>query len=429
MSVTAIRVENLSKRYRIGKNRAAKPALKQRLVGPFEYLLSTLREPDDDEVIWALKDVSFEIQSGEVVGLIGRNGSGKSTLLKLLSRITEPTSGEATIRGRVGSLLEVGTGFHPELTGRENIYLSGAILGMNRAELDRKFDEIVSFSGVERFIDTPVKRYSSGMKVRLGFSVAAHLEPEILLIDEVLAVGDYEFQKRCLGKMSEVSQEGRTVLFVSHDTAAVTRLCQRAILLQAGEIALEGDSRTVVREYLSQGDTDSGFAVLHEDANAIAHIRKVGIQDASGHFTARLGGGDAFDIWIELKVNDTIRQGQLACDILAEDGQCAFVTTHADARPLDELTLTPGVYRARVRIPGQFLNVGVYTLEVRLTGDARGERRQVLTEALRPVQFRIDRWGSLRARMRDKRRGLVTPLYEWQVEKTPEDSLQWESVM
>jgi lipopolysaccharide transport system ATP-binding protein len=244
----AIHVENLGKLYHIGKARQRHDTLRDALGAMF-------RRGGDrkaEEEIWALKDVSFEIKRGEVVGVIGRNGAGKSTLLKILSRITEPTSGRAEIHGRVGSLLEVGTGFHPELTGRENIYLSGAILGMRRAEIDRKFDEIVDFSGVEKFIDTPFKRYSSGMRVRLGFAVAAHLDPEILLVDEVLAVGDAEFQQKCLGKMGEVAGEGRTVLFVSHNMGAIASLCSRCVLLEDGYVEEDDITEKVVYSYLQQ---------------------------------------------------------------------------------------------------------------------------------------------------------------------------------
>jgi len=241
MTDIAIRLENISKKYRIGKKqekyRTLRDTLTEAVVTPFRRTGRLLHgraaeAAELNEVIWALKDVSFEVKQGEVVGIIGRNGAGKSTLLKILARITEPTSGFAEVHGRVGSLLEVGTGFHRELTGRENIYLSGAILGMKWAEIDRKFDEIVEFSGVEKFIDTPVKHYSSGMYLRLAFAVAAHLEPEILLVDEVLAVGDARFQKKCLNKMEDIGQQGRTVIFVSHNMPAITRLCERAILLE-----------------------------------------------------------------------------------------------------------------------------------------------------------------------------------------------------
>jgi lipopolysaccharide transport system ATP-binding protein len=252
MSDIAIRVENLSKQYRIGQRRQRYRTLGDTLLhlarAPFA------RRPDGSAgMIWALRDISFEVTRGQVVGIIGRNGAGKSTLLKILTRITEPTLGEADLHGRVGSLLEVGTGFHPELTGRENIFLNGAILGMHRAEINRRFDEIVAFAEIEQFLDTPVKRYSSGMFVRLAFAVAAHLEPEILLVDEVLAVGDAAFQKKCLGKMGAVAREGRTVLFVSHNMAAVASLCQHGLVLQRGQLELPlTDINSAVSHYLSQ---------------------------------------------------------------------------------------------------------------------------------------------------------------------------------
>lgn len=250
----AIRVENLGKRYRIGRREPYK-TLRDSLAGavraPFRRLSGGSNgDGGRGELIWALRDVSFEVRRGEVVGVIGRNGAGKSTLLKILSRITAPTEGSAVINGRVGSLLEVGTGFHPELTGRENIYLSGAILGMRKREINEKFDEIVKFAEVEKFIDTPLKRYSSGMQVRLAFAVAAHLEPEILLVDEVLAVGDAAFQKKCLGKMGDISKEGRTVLFVSHNMGAIEQLCDKCILLENGVIKQIGTTSTVISIYL-----------------------------------------------------------------------------------------------------------------------------------------------------------------------------------
>ena len=257
MSRTVISVQNLGKEYIIGGRENANETFREMVVStaaaPFRHLKRLSGRVAPEERIWALKDVCFEVKEGEVVGVIGRNGAGKSTLLKILSRITAPTTGRVEIRGRVSSLLEVGTGFHPELTGRENIYLNGAILGMSRAEIDRKFDEIVDFAGVQTFLDTPVKRYSSGMQVRLAFAVAAHLEPEILIVDEVLAVGDAEFQRRCLGKMEEVARGGRTVLFVSHNMPAVTSLCSRAILLVDGKLDRQGDVRGTVGAYLGDG--------------------------------------------------------------------------------------------------------------------------------------------------------------------------------
>jgi len=251
MSDIAIRVQNLSKQYKIAAARRRQDTLRDHIVDGVKSLFRRNGQPDrGEETIWALKDVSFEVKQGEVVGIIGRNGAGKSTLLKILSRITEPTGGRADIYGRVGSLLEVGTGFDRELTGRENTYLNGAILGMKKAEIDRKFDEIVAFAEVEKFIDTPVKHYSSGMYVRLAFSVAAHLEPEILIVDEVLAVGDAAFQQKCLGKMGDVARQDRTVLFVSHNVAAITALCSTSLLLRDGRLLAQGETERIVMIYL-----------------------------------------------------------------------------------------------------------------------------------------------------------------------------------
>lgn len=254
MNDAVIRVENLSKRYRIGKRNEQYGSLRENIMRagmePFRRIKYKRSQNQNDDTIWALKNVSFSVDRGEIIGIIGRNGAGKSTLLKILSRITKPTSGRAVVRGRVGSLLEVGTGFHPELTGRENIYLNGAILGMKKTEIDLKFDDIVSFAEIETFLDTPVKRYSSGMYVRLAFAVAAHLEPEILLVDEVLAVGDFAFQKKCIGIMGEAAKGGRTVLFVSHNMNVISRLCSRALLCDSGNILEDGETSEVIQEYL-----------------------------------------------------------------------------------------------------------------------------------------------------------------------------------
>jgi lipopolysaccharide transport system ATP-binding protein len=277
MSDIAIRVQGLGKSYRIGQREcyhSLRDTLMQGLSAPFRWLRRTRGGHGHRQApFWALKDVSFEVPTGQVIGIIGRNGAGKSTLLKILSRITEPTEGAVHLRGRVGSLLEVGTGFHPELTGRENIYLNGAILGMSRAEITRKFDEIVDFAEVDKFLDTPVKHYSSGMYMRLAFAVAAHLEPEVLLVDEVLAVGDVAFQQKCLGKMGAVAKQGRTVLFVSHNLAAVTALCQNALLLKEGHLASKGHAPEVINEYqkavLLQRQTASVTDTFFSEAHAI----------------------------------------------------------------------------------------------------------------------------------------------------------------
>jgi lipopolysaccharide transport system ATP-binding protein len=255
-----ISVQNLSKQYRIGTRRASYATLKESLAGalrsPFKRAVA-LNGGSSGDRVWALKDISFEVMPGEVVGIIGRNGAGKSTLLKMLSRITEPTSGRIELYGRVGSLLEVGTGFHPELTGRENVYLNGAVLGMGRCEIDRKFDEIVAFAEIEKFLDTPVKRYSSGMYMRLAFAVAAHLDPEILIVDEVLAVGDAAFQKKCLGKMEDVRKQGRTVLFVSHQLAAIDKICSRAIMLRSGRVNFDGGTKSALNHYLKDLESNT----------------------------------------------------------------------------------------------------------------------------------------------------------------------------
>jgi ABC-type polysaccharide/polyol phosphate transport system ATPase subunit len=278
-----IEVKNLSKEYQIGVDRTYK-RFTESFTNAVRHPIRTLRGlTEPKETFWALKDVNFEVERGEVLGIIGRNGAGKSTLLKVLSRITYPTEGEIVMRGRVGSLLEVGTGFHPELTGRENIYFNGAILGMKKREIDEKFDEIVKFSGVEKFLDTPVKRYSSGMQVRLAFSVAAHLDPEILLVDEVLAVGDAEFQKKCLGKMSEIAEEGRTVIFVSHNLEAVRRLCPRGILIESGEIIYDGSIEQSLERYLQEGNSRKAEFVLNEiPQNTLAWVHKVRVEDNDG---------------------------------------------------------------------------------------------------------------------------------------------------
>lgn len=306
MNDYAIQVHQLSKQFRIGRAERY-PTLRDNIVhamtAPFMRARRLLRGEaygamGDTDIIWALRDVSFSIQPGEVVGIIGRNGAGKSTLLKILSQITEPTTGEVQLRGRIGALLEVGTGFHMELTGRENIYLNGAILGMRRAEIAQKFDEIVAFAGVETFIDTPVKHYSTGMGLRLGFAVAAHLEPDVLVVDEVLAVGDAEFQKRCLGKMSDVASSGRTVLFVSHNMAAVENLCQRGIVLESGQVVYDGSQTQAILEYLKRNTEASGNLAERQDRTGSGEIRiqSVEIRDGKGLPLETATSGQDIDI-------------------------------------------------------------------------------------------------------------------------------------
>ncbi|MEQ1885612.1 MAG: ABC transporter ATP-binding protein [Bryobacteraceae bacterium] len=314
MSDIAIRVEGLGKQYRIGKvarYETLRDKLSEGIAAPFRKVGSLLRggggESRDSELFWALKDVSFEVPRGSVLGVIGRNGAGKSTLLKLLSRITEPTVGRAEIHGRVGSLLEVGTGFHPELTGRDNIFLNGAILGMKKTEIARKFDEIVAFAEVEKFIDTAVKHYSSGMYMRLAFAVAAHLEPEILIVDEVLAVGDAAFQKKCLGKMDDVAKHGRTVLFVSHNMTAVESLCSKCVLLSQGSVQMIGDTREVVYRHLS-GHLPAVNEEVALDSHSgrtngsLALMRNVKVSSSRGDsLVIRMGDSLVVDVWFDSK--------------------------------------------------------------------------------------------------------------------------------
>jgi len=314
MSDTAIRVEKLSKRYRLGARRGGYKTLRDTLTDavmtPFRAFGTASPRNGDPagETFWALKDVCFEVGKGEVIGVIGRNGAGKSTLLKILSRITEPTEGYADIRGRIGSLLEVGTGFHPELTGRENIYLNGAILGMRRAEIERKFDEIVAFAEVEKFIDTPVKHYSSGMYLRLAFAVAAHLDPEILLVDEVLAVGDAAFQKKCLGKMGDVVHQGRTVLFVSHDMTAISQLASRCLLLDTGEVAFLGETDDAIREYTGRQVAGGADLALRKDrqGDGVIKIQRASFINSRGEMASSIGSGEPVTIEVQYssKLND-----------------------------------------------------------------------------------------------------------------------------
>ena len=367
-----VRVEGLSKRYTLGA-RASHDTLR-------DSLMSALRSPfgrarREGETLWALEDVSFEVAPGEVVGVVGRNGAGKSTLLKILSRITEPTSGRVELYGRIGSLLEVGTGFHPELTGRENISLNGAILGMRRREIQAKFDEIVAFAEVERFIDTPVKRYSSGMYMRLAFAVAAHLEPEILLVDEVLAVGDAAFQKKCLGKMGEVAREGRTVLFVSHNMTAVNQLCTRAVLLSGGRLALEGRTQEVVAEYFRAGSDGGGERVWSEQERAPGN-RRMRLRAVRLVSDGRVNNEPDIDkeLSVEVEFWNFVPGGRnQAVNIYLQDAAGNVVLSTANtaaANALDDdwfrLKHEPGLYRSVCTFPANFLNEGTYYVTVYL---------------------------------------------------------------
>ncbi len=371
MSDIAIRVQELGKRYRIGA-RARQAGtrierLKNLALAPFDYLLSALRDPQEEEIIWALRDVSFDVKKGEVLGVIGHNGAGKSTMLKILSRITEPTDGRVEAFGRVASLLEVGTGFHPELTGRENVYMSGAILGMRRAEIDRKFDEIVDFSGVGKFIDTPVKRYSSGMYVRLAFAVAAFLETEIMLLDEVLAVGDAEFQKRCLGKMEDVSNSGRTVLFVSHNLSAIKSLCKRALLFGGGKLEMQGDVDDVVFSYLTKNNLVKGDGLISEFAprqagTGEALLKRVVLTDCDRKPISQVLFGQKFRIIAIYDFISPVQDVAIEIGISTLSGQrIATITSLDEDRPV--LSLREGLWELTAEIDATLLP-GEYALDV-----------------------------------------------------------------
>lgn len=332
----AIRVENLGKCYRIRHRRLPSSRPSQRLVEmamrPFHYLWETWRGPSEEEIFWALKDISFEIKQGEVVGIIGPNGAGKSTLLKILSRITAPTTGYGEIRGRVASLLEVGTGFHPELTGRENIYLSGMILGMRRAEIDAHFDEIVDFAGIEQFLDTPVKRYSSGMYVRLGFAVAAHLRSEILLVDEILAVGDAEFRRRCLGKMEDVAHQGRTVLFVSHNMPMVQSLCKLSFLIHHGKIYTQGNTESVIAAYhrltMRSSESSSCIDLVAKEGtpSSSSFLQSIWLEGEDGKETHMVEMGKPLYVYIRFKSHRELQHPAIGFCVERWDGERIFTT-------------------------------------------------------------------------------------------------------
>jgi lipopolysaccharide transport system ATP-binding protein len=378
MPKIAISIENISKSYQMGviNTGTFRGDLKRwwaRQRGnsdPFQKIGEVDHGNRQGETLWALKDINFQVQQSEALGIIGRNGAGKSTLLKILSRVTAPTSGVVKVKGRIASLLEVGTGFHPELTGRENIFLNGAILGMNKAEINRKFDEIVDFSGVERFIDTPVKRYSSGMYVRLAFAVAAHLDPEILIVDEVLAVGDMDFQKKCLGKMNDVAETGRTVLFVSHNMTAITRLCQRVILMEKGAVVSDGVSTDVIAHYLS---SSIGSAALREwpDLNdapgsQTAQLRSVRVGDNAGNLSAALDIRKPFQVEMEYDVHEGGHVLVPNFHFYNGENVCVFITSDQD-KAWKNTPRPAGRYISTVHIPGNFLAEGTLTVLVALS--------------------------------------------------------------
>jgi lipopolysaccharide transport system ATP-binding protein len=413
----AVEAEGISKQYRIGQLNAAYHTLRDTVSSGAQRVM---RREDKEETrdIWALKDVSFAVSEGEVLGVIGRNGAGKSTLLKILTRITTPTEGRAQIRGRVGSLLEVGTGFHPELTGRENIFLNGSILGMRRSEIKAKFDNIVEFSGVEKFLDTPVKRYSSGMYVRLAFSVAAYLEPEVLLVDEVLAVGDFEFQRRCLGRMEDLSQSGRTVIFVSHNLQAISRLCDRAMLLDAGRTVRDGPSREVVAEYLQSSQAGGSHATWPDlstaPGNSVVRLRSARVVDEAGETVSSVDVRKPVGIEIAFSVLREGKQLTPKIKVLDQQGDIAFNAIDTSERwrgPTE-----PGDYVSTAWIPGNLLSEGLFTVDISIVTllSPKLMPHAGMTEALSfHVHDPVEGDSARGSYMGQPWRGVVSPLLEW----------------
>ena len=406
-------VEQLSKRYRIGAretNTTLRDAVAAAVRAPLHRLLNGKRSRE--ETIWALKDVSFEVAPGEVVGIIGRNGAGKSTLLKILSRITKPTKGRVALNGRVGSLLEVGTGFHSELTGRENIFLNGAILGMSRREIERKFDEIVAFAETEEFLDTPVKHYSSGMTVRLAFAVAAHLEPEILIVDEVLAVGDAVFQKKCLGKMNEVAKAGRTVLFVSHDLNAINALCDRTLLLHKGSILMTGPTHDVTKHYLDRANKlyspITWSPVTGLDDSEI-HLNKVTVEQA-GNVTAVVSCREPFTTVIDYEIRRVVRGSRFFFILRNSKGELILTTSDYDLLMPEAANRELGRYISRVTVPGGLLKTGAYywTLGV----DVAYVR--IVFAADDVIHFDVYEPEDDTQATRHERVGAIAPLLQWE---------------
>ena len=430
MTNSVIKVENLGKKYIIGHKGIGnyKTFREQMLKHGHNFYSRTKKmltgqqvlDGEEVEEFWALKNLNFEIKQGDRIGIIGKNGAGKSTLLKILSRITEPTTGKVFIKGRIASLLEVGTGFHPELTGRENIFLNGAIMGMGRAEIKRKFDEIVDFSGVEKFLDTPVKRYSSGMYVRLAFSVAAHLEPEILIVDEVLAVGDAEFQKKCLGKMQDVStSEGRTVLFVSHNMPAIAKLCNTAILLRAGEFIKMGDAGDIIQDYMlsvsaSNSDIDSTIKVRSNKVKLLATNIQ---QNNTDRTDVDIAKPVSIEIIYEVLEDNTICTPSIVLKDNFDVEIFASFNSPSASSSIDKyygVPLQRGIYNSSITIPANFLNDNSYFVDIYLSKFLQ----EIYTYAEKAVLFNGIDSGEMSKEYHNKWLGVVRPKVDWYTQKS-----------
>jgi lipopolysaccharide transport system ATP-binding protein len=415
MSEIAIRAHNLGKQYRLGSQVLAYQTLRESLPQWFQRK----KNEHEGEVLWALRNVSFEIERGSVIGIIGRNGAGKSTLLKILSRVTEPSEGYAEIHGRVGALLEVGTGFHPELTGRENIYLNGAILGMHRIDIDSKLDEIIAFSEVEKFIDTPIKRYSSGMQMRLAFSVAAHLEPEILVVDEVLAVGDADFQRKCLGKMQDVSTEGRTVLFVSHNMSAILRLTQEAIVLNHGNIVKRAPTPEAVDFYLAEGFAEEGQRLWRDEEipSSAAPFRPIAmrVQNEGKSFTESVRTTQPIVVEIEYELTSPINGLRVGIYLMNSRGEYIFASFDTDDPQFfaQYATRDRGRYISRCVVPADWLNEGKYILGM----NASAFRVKRYFQDEHALVFHVDGAGAPGKHWVENRVGPLRPKLDWRILK------------
>lgn len=412
----AIKISSVSKRYRIGGLHPGYMTFREMLGGVLSAPFRKLRNSDARQTLWALTDVNLQIEQGELVGIIGHNGAGKSTLLKILSRVTKPTTGQVELFGRIGSLLEVGTGFHPDLTGRENIFLSGAILGMRRAEIERKFDEIVAFSELQKFIETSVKWYSSGMYVRLAFSVAAHLEPEILMMDEVLAVGDAAFQQKCLDKMHDIRQQGRTILFVSHDMAAITRLCKRVVLLESGKIVADGVPGEIVNHYLnSRLKTGASREWNNTEApgDRVVSLKRVSVRDQNGELISAVDIRKTFAIELTYEVHEAGHTLVPVIELYNQEGIEIF-SSHDTSVDWRRRPKAVGTYDSTVWIPGNLLAEGSFVAHVSIMSHVPAT--VLHAHELNAVAFQIidsPAGDSARGDYVGPMPGAVRPLLEW----------------
>ncbi len=420
MTTPVISVDHLGKSYRIGlreeKAQNLREAFRRMAVSPFRHLNARLSKASDSEILWALKDVSFELQQGQILGVIGRNGAGKSTLLKILSRITDPTEGRAVIRGRVNSLLEVGTGFHPELSGRENIFMNAAMHGMRRAEINQKLEAIIEFAEIAKFADTPVKRYSSGMYMRLAFGVAAHLEPDILVVDEVLAVGDASFQKKCIGKMNSVAREGRTVLFVSHNMQAISGLCGEVLWLDGGRMHRLGETREVVEQYLETKITHEAVSEWPLDqapGGEVSRVLAVRVLNEKGEPAYDHDISRPINLQLDIAVLKPAVQLNTSFHVLNHQGTCLFAIGSAYDAELGSRLYEPGWYRSECQIPGNLLNEGVHQLNALVVRD----QLNIVARADETVAFQVHDYGARRGGFTGHWIGAVRPLLPWSVQR------------